>query len=94
MKALAVLVLVVVTAHGQQPKNPFELPKHVPPPPSFKVDKLPLGRLASNFMLKHGKLSHLCGNLAGKIDIGTDFTGPRPVPGSPLLTQSLKWRKK
>jgi hypothetical protein len=87
-----VLILVLVSRGNAQTvkKNPFEMPKQH----TTAHFRAPIvGRAVSDFMLHHRKLGRLC----GRFDI-TDFsvgnTGRRMVFPSPILIQSLNWRKK
>ena len=86
---LLFLLFVSTRGNAQAKKNPFEmpLPKH-----SAHFRAPIVGRTVSNYMLRHGRLGHLCGRFAI-----TDFSvgnNGRVVTGSPILMQSLKWGKK
>lgn len=92
------LLLLFISSHGnaqEAKKGQFDTPKQYVPR-NFKVETMPvLGKMARGFAEHHGKLNHLVGHIAGRVDI-TDFSignNGHVVPGSPLLTQSLNWRR-
>jgi hypothetical protein len=93
-----VLILVLVSRGNAQEakKNPFEMPKQHASQ-GFKLGALPvLGKVGRSFAEHHGKISGVIGHVASRVDIA-DFSignNGHVVPGSPILTQSLNWRKK
>lgn len=88
---LFMLFLLFVSTRGNaQTKNPFEPISGQRTAAHFRAPVV--GRAASNFMLRHGKISHLYGRFT-VTDLSIWDNG-HVVVMSPALAQGLKWRKR
>jgi hypothetical protein len=88
---LFMLFLLFVSTRGNaQTRSPFDPISKQRPAARFRAPIV--GRAASNYMLRHGKLGHLCGRFT-VTDLSIWDSGHVMVM-SPALAQGLKWRKK